>query len=86
MNMMDDETCAEDDMEKTIAWWIHSALKEAGSSYAMAISSESDFCDLIENVFLSPDAECIEMLEERRNIDLKFHGLKVELRSTMSQF
>jgi hypothetical protein len=84
MDMMDEETCAEDDMEKIIAWWVHSALKEAGASYAMAISSESDFCELIENVFLAPDSDCIEMLEDKRNTVLKFHRLQADLPSTMS--
>jgi len=83
MDMMVDETCAEDDMEKIIAWWVHTALKEAGNSYAMAISSESDFCELIENTFLSPDADCIEMLEEKKNTVLKFHRLKADLPATM---
>ena len=44
-----------------------SALKEAGTSFARAISNESDYRDLIENIFLSPDADCIETLEEKRN-------------------
>ena len=84
--MMDEETCAEDDMEKIIAWWVHSALKEAGASYSMAVASESDFCELIENVFLAPDSDCIDMLEDKRNTVLKFHRLQADLPSTMSNF
>ena len=86
MDMMDEETCAEDDMEKIITWWVHSALKEAGASYCRAISNESDFCELIENVFLLPDSDCIEMLEDKRNTVLKFHRLQADLPSTMSNF
>ena len=26
MDMREDETCAEDDMEKIITWWVHSVL------------------------------------------------------------
>ena len=85
MDMMKDETCADDDMEKIISWWVHSALKEAGTSFAMAISNESDYRDLIENVFLAPDADCIEILEEKRNTVMKFHRLKADLPSTMCQ-
>ena len=66
MDMMDEGPCAEDDMEKIVAWWVHSALNEAGASYAMAISSESDFRELIENVSMAPDSDCIEMLDDKR--------------------
>ena len=61
---------------------MHSALKEADTSYAMAISSESDYRELIENVFLSPGADCIEMLEEKTNPVMKFHRLSADLPST----
>ena len=40
MDLMDDATCAEDDMETIIAWWIHSALKEAGSHMARSLKRD----------------------------------------------
>ena len=72
LDLKEDRTCAEDDMDALMQWWMHSALKWVGACFASAITDGTDYRKIMETVFLLPFADCIDNLEEKKATIMKF--------------